>query len=351
MESMRRKPLSEQILHRKAAAPEETKEEYDGSSTIISTGSTLLDLAISGGRFYGGGIPAGILVEIFGPSGCGKTVLLCELAGAIRRAGGQVSFFDPEARINSRFARIFGLDFEDKNVLYSTPNTIPEVFSAVREWQPTPKGKVHGVFADSLAALSTELEMGNDEGDKMGGRRAKEFSQETRRTCREIPIKNILMVCSNQIRQKMNAGPFESKYTTPGGEAIPFYASLRLKVSPGTKNKDKRTLNGKEVTRVSSIETVVEVFKSSVWKPYRTATVCITFDYGIDDIRENLKFIKTYSKESVYTLGGKRLSNSLEDSIQIVESDGLEKALKAETIEQWELLEKLFEKERKPKVR
>lgn len=346
-----RKPIAEQVKARADNPPVEEKEEFDGSNTVISTGSTLLDLAISGGRFYGGGIPSGILVEIFGPSGAGKTVLLCELAGAIRRAGGQVSFFDPEARINARFARIFGLDFDEDDVLYTVPDTIPEVFSATRKWNPQPAGKVHGVFADSLAALSTDMEMENEEGDKMGGRRAKEFSQETRKTCREITAKNLLMVCSNQIRQKMNAGPFESKYTTPGGEAIPFYASLRLKVSAGTRNKDKKVLNGKEIQRTTSIDTTVEVYKSSVWKPYRTAPLCISFDYGIDDIRENLKFVKTYSKESVYTVEGDRLSNSLEESILIVEKDGLEAALKEETIQLWETIERMFRKERKPKVR
>src|SRR5690606_5284105 len=116
-----------------------------------------------------GGIPAGILVEIFGPASAGKTVLLCQIAGNIQRTGGQIMFHDPEARLNKQFARMFGLDTEE--IKYTTPDTIPQVFEEVRKWEPEGDG-VHGVFADSLAALSTDMEMGED-GDKMGMRRAK----------------------------------------------------------------------------------------------------------------------------------------------------------------------------------
>lgn len=342
--------LSAQVKKHANKIPEQ-KEAYAGNGQVISTGSTLLDLAISGGRFHGGGVPTGILVEIFGPSGAGKTVLLCELAGAIRRAGGDVQFHDPEARINTLFAKIFGLDFDSTHVDYQITKTVPEVFQAVRKWKPDSWDIPNGIFADSLAALSTDLEMDSDEGDKMGMRRAKEFSQELRRTCAFITEKNLLMVCSNQIRQNMDAGPYGQKFTSPGGQAIGFYASLRLKVSSPQKQKDKEKLAGKEITRVTGVQTEIEVYKSSVWKPYRTAPISISFDYGIDDIRENLKFIKTYSGQNWYTVDGEKMSNSLDESIGMVEEQGIEGALKEEVIDKWEQIEKLFEKDRKPKVR
>lgn len=343
-------PLSAQVKKHANSSPKQ-KEEYEGSNAVISTGSTLLDLAISGGRFRGGGIPTGILVEIFGPSGAGKTVLLCELAGAIRRLNGDVQFHDPEARINQQFARMFGLDFASDRVDYQITKTIPDVFQAVRKWKPESWEQTNGIFADSLAALSTELEMDSDEGDKMGMRRAKEFSQELRRTCSFITEKNLLMVCSNQIRQNNDAGPYGQKYTSPGGMAIGFYASLRLKVSSPKKNKDKEKLAGKEIERVTGVQTEIEVYKSSVWKPYRTAPIAISFDYGIDDIRENLKFIKAYSGNNFYAMNGIKLSNSLDESISMVESSNLESELKEEVIDRWEFIEGLFEKNRKPKVR
>jgi recombination protein RecA len=344
------KSLSKQVLQH-AEKPHEQKKEYDGNNQFIGTGSTLLDLAISGGRHHGGGIPTGILVEIFGPSGAGKTVLLCEIAGAIRRLHGDVQFHDPEARINQQFAKIFGLNFSDDRVDYQITKTIPEVFQAVRKWQPKSWKAINGIFADSLAALSTDLEIDSDEGDKMGMRRAKEFSQELRRTCSFITEKNLLMVCSNQIRQNMDAGPYGQKFTSPGGQAIGFYASLRLKVSSPQKQKDEKKLAGKEITRVTGVRTEIEVYKSSVWKPYRTAPVSISFDYGIDDIRENLKFIKTYSSQNFYTVNGEKMRNSLDESIIMVEEQGLESELKEEVIDKWAEIERLFEKNRKPKVR
>src|SRR5574343_1146298 len=126
--------LNEQIK-RHATTPAKKKRKYDGNmANVISTGSTLLDLAISGGRVRGGGIPGGILVEIFGPSGAGKTVLLSEIAGAIQRKGGDIMFHDPEARLNKQFAQMFDVDIED--IAYTTPDTVTEVFKAVRSWEP-----------------------------------------------------------------------------------------------------------------------------------------------------------------------------------------------------------------------
>ena len=324
--------------------------EYDGSITqMISTGSTLLDLAISGGRVKGGGLPAGILVEIFGPSGSGKTVLLSEIAGSVQRQGGQVMFHDPEARLNKQFAQIFGLNTE-KMTLHM-PDTVPEVFSAVRAWKPQPQGSIHGIFADSLAALSTELEMGKEEGDKMGMRRAKEFSEELRKTARIITKNNYLMVCSNQVRQNADAGMFGLKYKSPGGEAIGFYSSLRLRTSSPKKIKETVKVHGRDVIRVVGVHVDVEVFKSSVWKPFHIAPVTIIFDYGVDDIRENLQFLKTYTATTMYAIGETKLSVSMNKAISIVEEQKLERKLRREVIRVWEEIESNFDSNRKTKKR
>jgi RecA/RadA recombinase len=235
---------------------------------------------------------------------------------------------------------------------YAMPDTVTEVFSSVRKWEPREsrkKKKVHGVFADSLAALSPELEMGNEEGDKMGMRRAKEFSEQLRKTARILAQKNYLMVCSNQVRVNTDAGPYGQKYTTPGGEAIGFYSSLRLRTLKPEKLKAKVKVAGKEVVRVIGVEVQVEVFKSSIWKPYRIAPVTIIFDYGIDDVRANLQFLKDYSKVTQYCVEGQVLSNSLEEAIALVEQDGLEWKLREEVIDLWESIEARFESSRKAK--
>jgi recombination protein RecA len=342
-----REKLSAQVERKIKNAPERKTPEYDGSDMVVSTGSTLLDLAISGGRFPEGGIPTGILVEIFGPSGAGKTVLLCQIAGNVQRLGGAIKFHDPEARLNKQFARMFGLDVPDEN--YHIPSTIPEVFSSVRDWLAKRKGKeLHGVFADSLAALSTDMEMG-DTGDKMGMRRAKEFSEELRKTCRIITQSGALVVCSNQVRQNLDAGPYGQRYKSPGGEAIGFYASLRLRCSSGEKIKVSRSIRGKEHKRVIGVKTNIEVFKSSVWKPFRAAEVYIIFDYGIDDIRANLKFVKDSTGDTIYRVGEVKLGRTLDRAIREVEERGLEQELKEKTIELWKEIEKTFEEKRKPR--
>jgi len=344
------KPLSlSQQIKRKVSRSVVKRPGYDGDpTTMISTGSTLLDLAISGGRVRGGGVPAGILVEIFGPSGSGKTVLLSEMAGMIQRQDGEVMFYDPEARLNKQFARIFGLKTDEMK--YSNPDTVPEVFAGARKWKPEGKG-IHGIFADSLAALSTDMEMDKDEGDKMGMRRAKEFSEECRKTCRILAQNNYLMVCSNQIRRNIGGGDFAPKYKSPGGEAIGFYSSLRLRTSILNKIKSKKKFSGKEVSRIIGVQILVEVFKSSVWKPFQTAPLIILFDYGVDDIRTNLQFIKDFSKNTIYLIGRERLSKSLNESLQIVEKNGWEDILRDNVINLWEHIESKFESERKSKVR
>lgn len=348
--------LSAQIERKHDNEKRKEKESiaaYSGFDATVSTGSTLLDLAISGGRFTQGGIPTGILVEIFGPSGAGKTVLLCQIAGNIQRASGEIMFHDPEARLNKQFAKMFGLDTHVIN--YSTPDTVTEVFKSVRDWIPGKdkaeenQEKLYGIFADSLAALSTEMEMGKDEGDKMGMRRAKEFSEELRKTCRVISQQNILMVCSNQIRQNLDAGPYGQRYKSPGGEAIGFYSSLRLRCGNVKKIKVKRSIRGKEHERVIGINVTVEVFKSSVWKPFQSAEVFILYDYGIDDIRGNLHFIKRATADTIYRIGEEKLGKSLDRAIKTVEERGMEQQLKSEVIRIWNEIEEKFAEKRKPR--
>ena len=324
------------------------KKEYEGSTEVmISTGSTTLDLSITGGRVRGGGIPSGIMVEAFGPSGAGKTVLLCEIAGDVQRKGGDAMFQDPEARLNKQFARMFDLEIKPEN--YSNPDKVPEVFKKIREWSPEEPDLINGVFVDSLAALSTDIEMDNDEGDKMGMRRAKEFSEGLRKIARVLAQKNLLLVCSNQIRESQaTQGP---KVLSPGGKAIGFYSSLRLRFMNPVKLKKTKTIKGKTVERVIGVSVDVEVFKSSVWKPHQKATLYIIFDYGIDDIRANLQYVKDFTGANKYMVNETPLYVSLDKSIQMVEENGLVDDLKEQVIDLWESIEEQFEMERKPKQR
>lgn len=312
---------------------------------LISTGSTLLDLAISGGRVRGGGVPGGILWEIFGGSGAGKTAVLVETAVSAQSKGGDLIFLDPEARLDHEYAKIYGLDIKEMN--YERPDTVTEMMELVDKWEPENKEVVSVIAADSLAALSTKLEL--EKGDKMGMRRAKEFSEGLRKTARKIANGNRLLICSNQIRQ----GDYGE--TTPGGEAVKFYSSLRTKIKQKSKIEKKVKVptsedKKKEVSRIIGIESEVTVIKNSIDNPYRTAPVYIIFGFGIDDVRANLQWLKDTTQNTVYKAVDKEYQ-SMAAAIKHIEEDNLEKDLREEVIDLWIEVEKHFKSERKKKVR
>ena len=334
--------LSRQVK-RNISKPVEVEPENKGNfDIVISTGSTLLDLAISGKRIRGGGLPGGVFVEVSGPSQSGKTALLCEIAGAVNRKGGEFQFYDPEARLDYEFASIFGMSIEPEK--YFMPDTVTEVFKNVRAWEPKSKQKVNGVFADSLTALSTDLEMENEDGDKMGGRRAKEFSEQLRKTCRIIKRDNLLMVCTNQLRQTMST--YGAKWTQSCGEAIKFYSSIRLEVSKKADISKEVSFRGTKITQVIGIESEIYVSKT-VGVPYTRAPLIIIYGYGIDDVRANLQYVKKYTGNTVFAINGKQLSNILDTATRIVEQNGLESELKEEVINLWEEIDTKFDINRK----
>ena len=340
--------LSEQVKRKVSKKVVEEEIEAVGNfSRVISTGSTLLDLAISGGRIRGGGLPGGIVVEEAGPAGCGKSTALLEISSNIQEQGGEVAYFDSEGRLSPQFAAEIGIDVNKIN--YIRANTVKEFFSSIYKFEPQNKDVIHGFFADSLAALSTEMEMESE--DKMGMRRAKEFSEHFRKACRIIANNNYLIVCANQVRQNLDAGPYGQKWITPGGQAVPFYASVRLQFHNPEKLKRKKTIAGKEQTRVIGISVEVSIIKNSVWSSWHTAPITFLFGYGIDDIRENLQYIKTNKGSKVYSVSGDSLGNSLEDAIQAVEEGHLHKVLREEVIDLWSEIEEKFEIGRNKKLK
>ncbi len=344
-----KEPLALQIKkHVNSSKKEEDYHAYEGNfNQIISSGSTLIDLSISGKRIRGGGFPGGVVVVASGPSQSGKTAFLSEIAGNIQQKGGENQFHDPEGRLDQEFARIFGMKLNQEN--YYQPNTITELFEIARLWKPKKTvTTINGIFGDSLAALSTKLEMESEDGDKMGGRRAKEFSEQFRKFCRQIKQLNYLMVCSNQLRENMDGNKYAPKYTEPGGQALKFYPSIRLRFGTPKNISKEITFKGKKIQKIIGIETEVQAIKT-VDDPFRKAPLFIIYGYGIDDIRANLQYVKTYKGSTVYTVNGIKLDTSMEESIQIVEQDNLIDKLKEETINLWEEIESKFINERKPK--
>ncbi|MHA2265301.1 MAG: hypothetical protein ACXAEN_23170 [Candidatus Thorarchaeota archaeon] len=322
----------------------ENKGNFEHS---VSTGSTLLDLAISGGKVKGGGICGGIVMEIFGPPSAGKTAILSEICTSAQNRGGKTRFLDPEARLVAEYARIYGVDLTETD--YHRPDTVNEVFDLIRKWDPpeAPKGGCNVILTDSLAALSSEAEL-SEKGDKMAGRRiALMFNEGLRKTCRQIRHNNWLIACSNQVR----AGDFGE--TTPGGKGIPFYSSLRMRIAPPLKDKHivkKIKVEGKEHEKVIGIRSIVEVRKSSIDDPYRKAEVYILFNYGIDDIRGNLQWLKTARNRTMYQALDKEFK-SLRSAISYIEENNLEQKLRETVIEVWNEIDYKFREKRKEKER
>jgi RecA/RadA recombinase len=322
------------------------------TSKMTSTGSTLLDLNISGLRVRGGGIPSGILVEIYGPSSAGKTALLMSILGSVQRLGGKISVKDPEARLDNEYAQIYGTNIDPK--IYSRPRTVEDLFDEIKEWMPKkPLDIPWACGTDSLAALSTRFELDPKKpGDKMGMARAKAFSANLRQVCGDLRTNNWLLVCTNQLRSG-DSGQF-----VPGGNAVPFYASLRIYVHPNwSLKKENRFLRNKakvfndvEHEKITGIASTCEIIKNSVDEPFREADFYIVFGYGIDDIRANLIYNKKARGENGYLCPDGKEYSYIEPCISWIEQNNLEADLRERTIDTWEEVAKATKYQRKSRV-
>ena len=316
---------------------------------VVSTGSTLLDLAISGTRVRGGGIPAGIMCMIYGPSGHGKTSLLCEIGSCAQEKGGFFLLADAERRIDKNYRQRMGLNISDKN--YKTPRTIAEVKDYILK-TPASNGLLDVTGIDSIAALLSTLDMTED-GDKRGQQRAKELHDLCRQTADEMSKEHRLIIFTNQIQDAESTLPFAKKEKIPGGNAPRFWSSLIIRIgsAPSSKVKEKIKFKGKDIAQDVGVISRCRITKSTVDVPYREADIYILFDYGIDDIRANLTFCRRFSGERSYVLEGERLGVSLDEAVDTVESLKLEFPLREKTIDLWEEIQKHFKPKRKPKRR
>ena len=311
---------------------------------IISTGSTLLDLAISGGRIRGGGLPGGIMVEIFGPSSSGKSSVLSEIAASVQNKGGVATVLDPEGRLDKEYSKIYGLELSREN--YHRPDTVHEMFKLIEEWNPENPKVINLMAVDSIAALSTEMEMEKE--DKRGQLKAKQLSEGCRKVARLVANKHKLIIFTNQERQ----GDFGK--TTPGGFAVGYHASVRIRIArmfKGSKiEKTKALPSGQKITKVLGIKSEALIKKSSVDNEFRTAPVYILFGVGIDDVRANLQYLKDVNKETTYNCFGKTFIR-MDAAIEYIENNNLEGKLREEVIDAWEEVEEMFRINRKLKVR
>jgi len=266
----------------------------------VSTGSLGLDIALGIG-----GLPRGRVVEIYGPESSGKTTLTLSVIAQMQKAGGVAAFIDAEHALDPQYAAKLGVNVPD--LLISQPDTGEQALEIVD--MLVRSGSVDIVVIDSVAALTPRAEIEGEMGDSHMGLQARLMSQALRKLTGNIKRTNTLVIFINQIRMKIGV-MFGNPETTTGGNALKFYASVRLDI--------RRTGAIKKGDEVVGSETRVKVIKNKVAPPFKQAEFDILYGEGISregeiiELGSNLKIVEKAG--SWYSYNGEKIGQGKDNA-------------------------------------
>ncbi len=267
---------------------------------VVSTGSLGLDIALGVG-----GLPRGRVVEIYGPESSGKTTLTLQVVAQIQKLGGTAAFVDAEHALDPVYAEKVGVNVDD--LLISQPDTGEQALEITD--MLVRSGAVDLIVVDSVAALTPKAEIEGEMGDSHVGLHARLMSQALRKLTANIKRSNCLVIFINQIRMKIGV-MFGSPETTTGGNALKFYASVRLDI--------RRIGSIKKGDEVLGNETRVKVVKNKVAPPFRITEFEILYGHGVSregeiidlGVKENI----VEKSGSWYSYNGERIGQGKENA-------------------------------------
>ena len=286
--------LNKQFKHQKVAYFLEEDTNPTDITDFISTGSTMLDLAIS--NRPNGGIGVGKITELNGLEGSGKSLIGSHLLASTQRKDGIAVYIDTESAVSQEFLRAIGVN--TKNMLYVHLETVEEIFDTIEtivtKIRESNKDKLVTILVDSLAAASTKVEMDADF-DKDGWATAKAIiiSKAMRKITQMIARQKVALVFTNQLRQKLGV-MFGDPWTTSGGKALPFHSSTRVRFKNAGQIKDKSN-------NTIGIKIKGQVIKNRLGPPMRMAEFPLYFDTGIADFDS---WLTTMKEHKICKVGG-----------------------------------------------